>query len=160
MFHVTILAVGKLKENYLVDGAREYAKRLSAYARLNFSEVADEGFADSLPAALREKVKDREAERLLGRLRQGTYLIALEPAGKMHSSEEMAGLLDRLALAGRGDLSFVIGGALGLSAKVLERADLKLSFSKMTFPHQLMRLILLEQLYRWFKIARGEPYHY
>lgn len=159
MFHITILAVGKLKEKYLSEGTAEYTKRLSAFARLNIVEVEDEGFADSLAPAGLEKVKEREGERLLARLRPGTFLIALDVKGRAHTSEEMAGVLSRLAVEGRGDLTFAIGGALGLSDKVLERAHLKLSFSKMTFPHQLMRLILLEQIFRWFKIVRGEPYH-
>lgn len=159
MYHITILSVGRLKEKYLVAGVAEYLKRLSAYARVNVVEVEDEGFADTLPSAGREKVKEKEGERLLGRLRPGTLLIALDVKGKMHSSEEMAEVLNKLALEGKGDITFAIGGSLGLHQKVLERAGLRLSFSKMTFPHQLMRLILLEQLFRWFKIARGEPYH-
>lgn len=159
MFHITILAVGRLKEKYLVEGAAEYLKRLSAYARVQVVEVDDEGFAENLAPAGREKVKDKEGERLLSRLRPGTFLIALDLKGKMHSSEEMAEVLNKLALEGKGDITFVIGGSLGLPQKVLERAGLRLSFSKLTFPHQLMRLVLLEQVFRWFKIARGEPYH-
>jgi len=160
MFHITILAVGRLKEKYLANGAAEYLKRLSAYARVEVVEVNDEGFAESLSPLELAKVKEREGERLLKRLRQGTFLIALDLRGKPFSSEEMAEILGKKALEGKGDLTFIIGGALGLSEKVLERADLRLTFSKLTFPHQLMRLILLEQIYRWFKIHRREPYHY
>ena len=159
MFHITILAVGRLKEKYLVEGAAEYLKRLSAYAKVNVVEVDDEAFAENLSPAGREKVKDKEAERLLNRLRPATFLIALDVKGKMHSSEEMAEVFNKLALEGKGDITFAIGGSLGLSEKVLERAGLRLSFSKLTFPHQLMRVVLLEQIFRWFKIARGEPYH-
>jgi 23S rRNA (pseudouridine1915-N3)-methyltransferase len=159
MFHITILAVGRLKEKYLAYGAAEYLKRLSAYAKIGIVEVEDEGFPENLSAAGQEKVKEKEGERLLSRLRPGAFLIALDGKGKMRSSEEMAEALNKLALEGKGDIAFAIGGTLGLSQKVLERADWRLSFSKMTFPHQLMRVILLEQIFRWFKIARGEPYH-
>jgi len=160
MFHITILAVGRLKEKYLTEAAAEYLKRLSAYARVSVVEVEDEGFADNLTGQGIEKVKQKEGERILSRLRPGAYVIVLDPVGKTKTSEEMAEMLDKLALDGRGELVFIIGGSLGLFKKVLERADLKLSFSKFTFPHQLMRVILLEQVYRWFKISRGEPYHH
>lgn len=160
MFHITILAVGRLKEKYLANGAAEYLKRLSAYARVEVVEVSDEGFAESLSPLELAKVKEREGNRLLKRLRQGTFLIALDLRGKLFSSEEMAEILGKNALEGKGDITFIIGGALGLSQKVLERADFRLSFSRLTFPHQLMRIILLEQIYRWFKIHRREPYHY
>lgn len=159
MFHITILAVGRLKEKYLGEGAAEYLKRLSTYAKVNVVEVDDEGFAENLTPTGREKVKEKEGERHLSRLRPGTFLIALDVKGKLHSSEEMAEVFNQLALEGKGDITFAIGGSLGLSQKVVERAGLRLSVSKMTFPHQLMRVILLEQIYRWFKIARGEPYH-
>ena len=160
MFHITILAVGRLKEKYLAHGAAEYLKRLSAYARVEVVEVSDEGFAESLSPLELARVKEREGERLLKRLRQGNFLIVLDLRGKLFSSEEMAEILGKNALEGKGDITFIIGGALGLSQKVLERADLRLSFSRLTFPHQLMRIILLEQIYRWFKIHRREPYHY
>lgn len=160
MLHITILAVGRLKERYLSEAAAEYLKRLSAYARVSVIEVEDEGFAENLNGPGREKVKIKEGERILSRLRQGAYVIVLDPGGKTKTSEEMAEMLDKLALDGRGELAFIIGGSLGLSQGVLKRADLKLSFSRFTFPHQLMRVILLEQIYRWFKIARGEPYHH
>lgn len=160
MFHITILAVGRLKEKYLADGAAEYLKRLSPYARVEVFEVRDESFAESFSPPELTGVKEREGQRLLKRLRRETFLVALDPRGKLFSSEEMAGVIREKALEGKGDLTFIIGGALGLSQKVLERADLRLSFSKMTFPHQLMRLVLLEQIYRWFKIHRREPYHY
>ncbi len=160
MFHITILAVGRLKERYLAEAAAEYLKRLRAYAKVDVVEVGSEGFTESLILAGRQKVIEKEGERLLSRLRPGTFPVALDLKGEMISSEEMAGVLDKLALGGKSDISFVIGGSLGLSQKALERADLRLSFSKFTFPHQLMRIILLEQIFRWFKIARGEPYHY
>jgi 23S rRNA (pseudouridine1915-N3)-methyltransferase len=159
MFHITILAVGRLKEKYLTEGAAEYLKRLSAYARIEVEEVNDESFSDNLSPAEAEKVKEKEGQHILKRLRRGTYLVVLDLRGRMHTSEEMAGILGKLALEGKGDITFAIGGTLGLPQPVLDKADLKLSFSRLTFPHQLIRLILLEQIYRWFKISRGEPYH-
>lgn len=159
MYRISILAVGRLKEKYLAEGAAEYLKRLAPYARIEVDEVNDESFSDAPSPAEYEKVKEKEGERLLKRLRRDTYLVALDPRGRMHTSEEMAGVLEKLALAGRGDITFVIGGSLGLSQAVLDRANMRLSFSNLTFPHQLMRIVLLEQIYRWFKIARGEQYH-
>ncbi|MGI6492444.1 MAG: 23S rRNA (pseudouridine(1915)-N(3))-methyltransferase RlmH [Pelotomaculum sp.] len=159
MFHITILAVGRLKERYLNEAVNEYLKRLSAYASVRVVEVEEERAADNLSAAGVNKVKLKEGERLLNRLRTSAYVIALEPGGKARTSEQMAAMLEELALQGRGELVFIIGGSLGLASTVLERADFKLSFSAFTFPHQLMRVILLEQIYRWFKISRGEPYH-
>jgi 23S rRNA (pseudouridine1915-N3)-methyltransferase len=159
MYHISILAVGRLKEKYLAEGAAEYLKRLAPYARVEIEEVSDENCPDNLSPAEREKVKGKEGERLLKRLRRDTYLVALDLRGRMYTSEEMAGVLGKLALEGTGDITFVIGGSLGLSKAVLEKADLRLSFSRLTFPHQLMRVILLEQIFRWFKIARGELYH-
>ena len=159
MFHITILAVGRLKEKYLTDGAAEYLKRLSAYARVVVEEVNDESISDNLSPAEAEKVKEKEGLRLLKRLRRDAYLVVLDQRGRMYTSEEMAGVFDKLALAGKGDITFVIGGSLGLPITVLDKADLRLSFSSLTFPHQLIRIILLEQIFRWFKISRGEPYH-
>jgi 23S rRNA (pseudouridine1915-N3)-methyltransferase len=159
MYHITILAVGKLKEKYLVEGAAEYLKRLSAYARIEVEAVNDESISDNLSPSEAEKVKEKEGARLLKRLRRGSYLVALDMQGRMYSSEKMANVFGKLALEGKGDITFVIGGSLGLSQTVLEKADLKLSFSNLTFPHQLIRIILLEQIFRWFKIVRGEPYH-
>ncbi|HPU35904.1 MAG TPA: 23S rRNA (pseudouridine(1915)-N(3))-methyltransferase RlmH [Bacillota bacterium] len=159
MFHITVLAVGRLKERYLVEGTAEYLKRLAPYARVDVVEVEEAGFGESPAPSVQERIKEKEGERLLKRMRPGTFLIALDIKGEVCSSEQMAGVLGRLALEGRGDITFVIGGSLGLSRNILNRANLRLSFSKFTFPHQLMRLILLEQLYRWFKIMKGEPYH-
>ena len=159
MFHITILAVGRLKEKYLTEGAAEYMKRLSAYARVEVEEVKDESTSDNMSPSEAEKVKKKEGARLLKRLRQETYLIALDLRGRMYTSEEMAGVFGKLALEGKGDITFAIGGSLGLPQTVLDKADLRLSFSSLTFPHQLIRIILLEQIYRCFKISRGEPYH-
>jgi 23S rRNA (pseudouridine1915-N3)-methyltransferase len=139
-----------------VPGGR---KRLAPYARVDVVEVDEAGFGESPAPSGREKIKEKEGERLLKRIRPDTFLIALDIKGEARSSEQMADVLGRLALEGQGDITFVIGGSLGLSRNILNRANLRLSFSKFTFPHQLMRLILLEQLYRWFKIMKGEPYH-
>ena len=159
MLHITILAVGRLKEDYLVKGTGEYLKRLSPYAKVNLVEVADERIPDRPAPSDIERVKDTEGKRILSRVKEGAFLIALDSKGALYSSEEMAAELQKLAAAGKSNLTFVIGGSLGLSDHVLKRADLRLSFSKFTFPHQLFRLILTEQIYRWIKITRGEPYH-
>lgn len=160
MLRITVLAVGKLKERYLDEGTAEYLKRLKPYARVDVVEVPDEPFAETSSAAEREKMKAAEGVKILRRLRPGTFLIVLDAAGESPTSRGMAARLDQLALSGRSDISFAIGGALGHSREVLSRAGMLLSFSRFTLPHQLMRLILFEQLYRWFRISRGEPYHY
>ncbi|MDD4335369.1 MAG: 23S rRNA (pseudouridine(1915)-N(3))-methyltransferase RlmH [Desulfotomaculaceae bacterium] len=159
MYHISILAVGRLKERYLIEGAAEYLKRLTSYTRIEVHEVNDESFSDKTSPAECVKVKEIEGGRLIKRLRRDTYLIALDRRGRIYDSEEMAGILGKLALGGRGDITFIIGGSLGLSKAVLDRANMLLSFSSFTFPHQLMRIVLLEQIFRWLKIARGEQYH-
>ncbi len=158
MFHIAIIAVGKLKEKYLAEGSDLYLKRLSPYARVTVHEVPEEGGKGSAGAI--ERAVEAEGSRILNLLSPGTYAIVLDPQGEALSSEEMAAKLAGLAAAGRSHISFVIGGAYGLAPAVLERASFRLSFSKMTFTHQMARLLLLEQLYRWFKIVRGEPYHH
>lgn len=156
---ITVVAVGKLKEQYWREAVKEYAKRLGAYCRLEICEVADEAFPEGLPVAGEEQVRVREWRRLARCLRAGTYLVALDVRGEQVSSEQLSARLDNLALRGRSDITFLIGGTLGLPGEALKQAGWRLSFSRMTFPHQLMRVILLEQLYRAFKISRGEPYH-
>ena len=157
--NILIITVGKLKEKYLKQGIDEFVKRMSGYAKLEIIEVADEKAPEELSAAEMEQVKQKEGERILSKISQDTHVIALAINGKMKSSEELADDLDKLATYGKSKIAFVIGGSLGLSDEVLKRANDKLSFSKMTFPHQLMRLILVEQIYRAFRINRGEPYH-
>ncbi|MEK6461738.1 23S rRNA (pseudouridine(1915)-N(3))-methyltransferase RlmH [Heyndrickxia faecalis] len=157
--NISIVTVGKLKEKYLKQGIQEYLKRLSAYAKVEIIEVADEKAPEMLSPAEMELVKQKEGERILAKISPDTYVINLAIDGKMKSSEELAGSLDRLATYGKSKIAFVIGGSLGLSQDVLNRGNESLSFSKMTFPHQLMRLILVEQIYRAFRIIRGEPYH-
>jgi len=157
--NISIITVGKLKEKYLKQGIDEYLKRLSSYAKIEIMEVSDEKAPEELSAVEMEQVKQKEGERILSKLHPDTYVIALAIDGKQKSSEELADSLDKLATYGKSKIAFVIGGSLGLSSEVLQRADERLSFSKMTFPHQLMRLILVEQVYRAYRINRGEPYH-
>jgi 23S rRNA (pseudouridine1915-N3)-methyltransferase len=159
MMKIHVVAVGKLKEKYLQEGIAEYAKRLSGYCSLEITQVPDEQAAEKMSLAQEEQVKEREGERLLRHVQDDSYVIVLDIRGKMLSSEELSDKLASLALSGQSQLAFIIGGSLGLTPAVLERAQFRLSFSHLTFPHQLMRLILLEQLYRTFKINRGEPYH-
>jgi 23S rRNA (pseudouridine1915-N3)-methyltransferase len=157
--NLSIIAVGKLKEKYLKQGIEEYAKRLNSYAKLEMVEVPDEKAPEELSNLEMEQVKQKEGERILSKISSDAYVIALAINGKQKSSEELADSLDKLATYGKSKVTFVIGGSLGLSDEVLKRADEQLSFSKMTFPHQLMKLILVEQIYRAFRINRGEPYH-
>ena len=156
---ISIIAVGKLKEKYLKQGIQEYLKRLTAYAKVDIIELADEKAPENMSEAQMLEVKQKEGERILGSIQPDTFVITLEINGKMLSSEQLATKMDELATYGKSKIAFVIGGSLGLSEAVEKRSDLALSFSKMTFPHQVMRLILLEQVYRSFRILRGEPYH-
>ena len=157
--NITIVAVGKLKEKYLQQGIQEYMKRLSTYAKVQIVEVPDEKAPETLSDKEAERVKAREGERILAKISPEAYVITLEINGKMLTSEQLAGKMDELALYGKSKFVFVIGGSLGLGEAVMKRSNFALSFSKMTFPHQLMRLVLLEQVYRAWRINRGEPYH-
>lgn len=156
---ITIVTVGKLKEKYLKEGIEEYTKRLSTYCKLQVVEVNDEKAPEELSASEMEQVKRKEGERILAQIKQDQVVIALAIEGQTWTSEKLSSELDKLALHGKSQVAFVIGGSLGLSGEVLKRADVLLSFSRMTFPHQLVRLILVEQVYRAFRISRGEPYH-
>lgn len=156
---ITLITVGKIKEKYLEDAISEYTKRLSRYCKLEVVQVADEKTPDRASAAEEEQIKAKEGERILAHVRDGAFVIALAIDGKELSSEELAAYLQRLGVTGTSHIQFIIGGSLGLSEKVLSRADYRLSFSRMTFPHQLMRVILLEQVYRSYRIMNGEPYH-
>ena len=156
---ITVITVGKIKEKYLEDAIAEYSKRLSRYCKLEIIQVADEKTPDRASEVVETQIKDKEGERILSHIKDKAYVVALAIEGKMISSEELAELIDGLGVRGESHIQFVIGGSLGLSKKVLERADYKLSFSRMTFPHQLMRVILLEQIYRSYRIVNGEPYH-
>ncbi|GAA0468987.1 23S rRNA (pseudouridine(1915)-N(3))-methyltransferase RlmH [Alkalibacillus silvisoli] len=157
--NITIVSVGKLKEKYLKQGIDEYMKRLSKYAKVKIEEVPDEQAPDNMSEAEEEAVKNKEGEKILTKISTDTYVITLEIEGKQLTSEAFAKKMDDLATYGKSKIAFVIGGSLGLSDEVKQRSDYAISFSKMTYPHQLMRLILLEQLYRGFRIVRNEPYH-
>ena len=157
--NVTVIAVGKIKEKYYTEAVKEYAKRLSRYCKLNIIEVADEQTPDGASPALEEQIRQKEGQRILKNLKEDSYVIALAIQGKKLSSEAFAGKLEQLAISGKSHITFLIGGSLGLSGEVLSRADYLLSFSDMTFPHQLMRVILLEQVYRCYRIIHHEPYH-
>ncbi|WP_226654160.1 23S rRNA (pseudouridine(1915)-N(3))-methyltransferase RlmH [Pseudalkalibacillus hwajinpoensis] len=157
--NISIVTVGKLKEKYLKQGIEEYTKRLGPFAKIEVIEVPDEKAPENLSETEMEQVKKAEGNRILSKISPDAHVIALAINGKMKTSEQLAHDLDQLATYGKSKIAFVIGGSLGLSNEVLQRANDTLSFSKMTFPHQLMRLILVEQVYRAFKINRGEPYH-
>ena len=157
--NITIATVGKVKDKYMKMGIEEFSKRLKPYAKVNIVEVADEKAPETLSEADMEIVKKKEAERLLAKIGENDYVIALAIEGKMKTSEQLSADIESLMTYGRSKISFVIGGSLGLHESIYKRADELLSFSKMTFPHQLMKLILMEQVYRAFKIMKNEPYH-
>lgn len=156
---IRILTVGKIKEKYLNAGIAEYSKRLSRYCKLSFIQVPDEKTPDKASDSLNIQIKDTEGDRLLKHIREQDYVIALAIDGKMLDSVELSSKIEQLGVQGTSSITFVIGGSLGLSDRVLKRADYKLSFSRMTFPHQLMQMILLEQIYRSYRIMNHEPYH-
>ncbi|TMV48004.1 23S rRNA (pseudouridine(1915)-N(3))-methyltransferase RlmH [Paenibacillus mesophilus] len=156
---IQIIAVGKLKEKYWTDGIAEYSKRLTPYAKLTITEVPEEKAPERMSESEEQQVKQKEGERILAALKPDTYVITMAIGGQMWTSEELADQIDRLGTYGRSHVTFLIGGSNGLSDEVLKRADAKLSFGRITFPHQLIRLVLVEQVYRAFKIIRGEPYH-
>lgn len=156
---ITILTVGKIKEKFYRDAISEYEKRLSRYCKLDIVEVADEKTPERASEAEQQKILEKEGERILATIRENTYVIILAIHGKMLDSVELSKKISGLAVSGVSDITFIIGGSLGLCDAVMERGDFLLSFSPMTFPHQLMRVILLEQVYRSYRIANHEPYH-
>ena len=156
---ITLITVGKIKEKYLKDAIAEYSKRLSRYCKLEIVEVADEKTPDNASATVEDAIRDKEGERILKYIKEDAYVITLEIAGKMLTSEEMAEKIEKLGVQGTSHIIFIIGGSIGLGREILKRSDYALSFSKMTFPHQLMRVILLEQIYRSYRIINHEPYH-
>ena len=156
---ITVIAVGKIKEKYLKDALAEYSKRLSRYCKLEIIEVADEKTPDQASKAAEDLIRAKEGERILKHIRDDMYVITLEIEGKMLTSEEFADKIETLGVQGKSSIAFVIGGSIGLGKEVLKRSDFALSFSKMTFPHQLMRVVLLEQIYRSYRIINKEPYH-
>ena len=156
---ITILTVGKIKEKYLKDAIAEYAKRLSRYCKLEIVEVADEKTIENASQVLETQIRDKEAERLMKYIREDAYVITLEIKGKQLTSEELSEKINQLGIQGKSHIIFVIGGSIGLGDELLKRSDYALSFSKMTFPNLLMRVFLLEQIYRSYRIINGEPYH-
>ena len=156
---ISILTVGKIKEKYLRDAIAEYSKRLGRYCKLEIIEVSDEKTPDNASETVEEAIRKKEEERLLKYIRDDAFVITLEIAGEQLTSEKFAKKINTLGIRGVSHIQFVIGGSIGLGKEVLARSDYALSFSKMTFPHQLMRVILLEQIYRSYRIINGEPYH-
>ena len=156
---ISLISVGKIKEKYLKEAISEYTKRLSAYCNLVFIEVGDEKAPETLSDKEAIQIKEKEGEKILSKIKENQYVFALDLSGKQRTSEAFAKELDQLQIYGNSDLVFVIGGSLGLSQGVIDRSNTLISFSKMTFPHQLMKVILLEQIYRGYKIIRNEPYH-
>lgn len=156
---IKILCVGKVKEKFYRDAIGEYQRRLSRYCKLEIVEVTDEKTPDGASETVENQIKEKEGNRILSKIREEDYVIALAIDGKMQDSVELSKNIQQLGVRGKSSIVFVIGGSLGLSEEVLKRANEKLSFSKMTFTHQLMRVILLEQVYRSYRIMNGEPYH-
>jgi 23S rRNA (pseudouridine1915-N3)-methyltransferase len=160
MMRITIVAAGKLKEKYLTTGIAEFLKRLTPFAKVEIREIHEEKMKDNPSPAEKEQVLQAEGERLLHQVPAGSYLYVLDVFGNELSSEDLAARLDKLALQGHSHITFLIGGAFGLSQEVRAAADERLSFSRLTFTHQMVRLLLVEQIYRSFKINRGEKYHW
>ena len=156
---ITVVTVGKIKEKFFEDAIKEYSKRLSRYCKLEILQVADEKTPEGASEAVELQIKEKEGQRILSLIRDDAYVIALAIEGKMLDSEELAERIEKLGVSGISQIVFVIGGSLGLSAQVMKRADYALSFSRMTFPHQLMRVVLLEQIYRGYRIMNHQPYH-
>ncbi len=156
---IRLICVGKLKERFYTEAVSEFAKRLSRFCDLEILELPDEKVADSPSPAEIERVKTAECRRIADKLSPAEYVVALDPRGRQLSSEELSGELSAIMLSGRSRISFIIGGSHGLTQELKAKADLVLSFSRMTFSHQIFRIMLLEQIYRAFKILNGEPYH-
>lgn len=156
---IKLVTVGKLKEKYLIQGINEYLKRLNSYAKMEIIEVPDEKASEKLSDAEMLQVKEKEGQRILVKINDNEYVFVLAINGKQLSSEEFSKEIEQLGISGKSNLTFVIGGSLGLSDSVLRRSNQQISFGRLTYPHQLMRLVLVEQIYRGFRIMKGEPYH-
>lgn len=157
--NITLITVGKLKEKYLKQAIDEYSKRLSRYCKLDIIELPDEKTPDNASEKDELLIKEKEGQLILSKVKDNTYVVALDLKGKHITSEEFSGLIEDCGVRGNSNIVFIIGGSLGLAEAVIKRADYKLCFSKMTFPHQLFRVMLLEQIYRAFRIMKNEPYH-
>lgn len=160
MIHINLICVGKLKEKYLKDAIEEYSKRLGKYCKLSIIELSDESLPNKINESTIEEIKSKECKKILDNIKSTSYVIALDLKGKQHSSEEFSKKIEDISLRGFSDVTFIIGGTLGLTEEVLNRANELICFSKMTFPHQLIRVFLLEQIFRGFKISNNETYHW
>ncbi len=158
MLSIEIICIGKIKEKYLQDAILEYSKRLSKYCKLNFVELADEKIPDKVNVSLANQIKEKECSKILSHVKKDSYIIALDLHGTQFSSEDFSKKLDEISMI-NSNITFIIGGSLGVNNVLLNTCNLKVSFSKMTFPHQLFRVFLLEQIFRAFKISNGETYH-
>ena len=158
MLNINIICVGKIKEKYLKAAMDEYSKRLSRYCKLKITELSDEKIPDKLNSSLENDIKEKECAKILNQIKKDSYIIALDLSGTQFSSEDFSKKLDNLSME-NSNITFIIGGSLGLTTSLLNSCDLKVCFSKMTFPHQLIRVFLLEQIFRAFKISNGETYH-
>ena len=156
---ITIVCVGKVKEKYFTGAIDEYSKRLSRYCKLEIVEVPDEKTPDGASEAMNQQIKEKEGRRILDKIPEDAYVMVLAIEGKQPDSVELSQKIEKLGIRGESHIVFVIGGSLGLSSEVMKRANEAISFSRMTFPHQLMRVILLEQVYRAYRIMNNEPYH-
>ena len=156
---ITLITVGKIKEKYLKDAISEYSKRLSRYCKLEIIEVADEKTPDNASQIVEDGIRDKEGERILKYVKEDAFVVTLEIKGKLLTSEELADKIETLGIQGTSHIIFIIGGSIGLGNEVLKRSNYALSFSKMTFLHQFASLLLVEQIYRAFKILKGETYH-
>ncbi len=159
MLHINIICVGKLKEKYLTEALQEYSKRLSKYCNLNIIELQDEKLPSNLNDSLINQIKEKESNNILSHLEKSSYVISLDLKGKQYTSEEFASKISNISTNIAGNITFIIGGTLGLSKNILAKSNELICFSKMTFPHQLIRIFLLEQLFRSFKILNNETYH-
>ena len=160
MIHINIICIGKLKEKYLKDAVDEYSKRLGKYCKLNLIELSDESLPNKINDSIIEEIKNKECKKILDNIKNNSYVIALDLKGKQYSSEEFSKKIESIKVKGFSDITFIIGGTLGLTEEVLDRANELICFSKMTFPHQLIRVFLLEQVFRGFKILGNETYHW
>ena len=160
MININIICVGKLKEDYLKNAILEYSKRLSKYSNLNIIELQDEKLPNKINDTIKEEIKKKEGEKIISQIKKDSYTMVLDLKGKEMASEEFSKKIDNIGVNGFSTINFIIGGTLGLSNEVLEKANELVSFSKMTFPHQLIRVFLLEQIFRAFKISNNETYHW
>lgn len=160
MLNINIICVGKLKENYLKDAIAEYSKRLSKYCNLKFIEIQDEKLPNKINESIIAEIKGKECKKIIENIKKDSYVMALDLKGKQYTSEEFSKKLEEITVKGYSTVNFIIGGTLGLTDEVLQRSNELISFSKMTFPHQLIRVFLEEQLFRAFKISNNETYHW